>query len=103
MAETVTIDKTALRQAFAEYDREVAIQNYKVGCILGIIFMPAGMSLDIFVYPDETLYFLKLRIICSLLLGGIWLLLRTPLGIRYYRSLGLIEVALPLFFISGMI
>src|SRR6266404_3501154 len=98
MAETVTPDKSALRQAFSEYQREVAIQNYKVGCVLGIVFMPAGVSLDYFVYRDETLYFLKLRIICSLLLGGIWLLLRTPLGIRHYRSLGLIEVALPLFF-----
>jgi signal transduction histidine kinase len=92
-----------LRRAFADYERRVTIQNSKVGCLLGILFMPAGVSLDYFVYRDQTPFFLQLRLLCSLLLGAVWWLFRTPLGLRHYRLLGLIEVSLPVFFIAWMI
>jgi signal transduction histidine kinase len=92
-----------LRQAFADYERPVAIQNYRVGCILGIIFMPAGATLDYFVYPDKVNLFLAFRLVCSGLLALVWLALGTKPGARLYRALGMIEVFLPLFFISGMI
>jgi len=59
-----------LRQAFLKYEREVRIRNYKVGCILALIFMPAGASLDYFVYHDKVLQFLGLRLLCSALLGA---------------------------------
>ena len=92
-----------LTRAFADYERQVRIQNYRVGCVLGIVFMPAGVSLDHFVYPEQTALFFRLRLWCSLLLAGVFWLLGTPWGRQYFRALGLIEVALPLFFISGMI
>lgn len=92
-----------LSRAFADYERVVRIQNYKVGCALGIVFMPAGASLDYFVYPGHLAHFWNLRLWCSLLLACVWGLLNTRLGARLYRPLGLIEVSLPLLFISGMI
>lgn len=92
-----------LRKAYAEYERQVAIQNYKVACVLGIVFMPAGFTLDYFVYPEMVPLFLQLRFLCSALLAVVWLMLTTRLGERYYRVLGILEVFLPLLFISGMI
>ncbi|MEW6161030.1 MAG: ATP-binding protein [Verrucomicrobiota bacterium] len=94
---------TELERLFEESERQVTVQNYRVGCILGIIFMPAGATLDYFVYRDETWPFLQLRFLCSVLLGVIWLALKSPFGLRHYRWLGLVEVSLPLFFISWMI
>jgi two-component system sensor histidine kinase PhcS len=90
-------------QAFAENERAVRIQNYHAACILAFIFMPAGMTLDLMVYPDYWKLFLGLRLICSALLLFIWWFVRTPLGARNYETLGLILPALPSFFISVMI
>lgn len=101
-AETLQ-NSAELNQAFAAYERQVTIQNYKIGCILGIIFMPAGSSLDYFVYHNQVGNFFLLRMGCSLLLGLVWFMLTTPPGIKYYRLLGFIEVSLPIIFISLMI
>lgn len=92
-----------IRRAFLEYERRVRIQNYKVGCILAFIFMPAGALLDYFVYPDKLGHFLQLRLLCSLFLGIIWGLLHLGREAKSYRVLGLLIALLPLFFISWMI
>jgi signal transduction histidine kinase len=92
-----------LLEAFEDYERKVAIQNYKIGCILGTVFMPAGIVLDYFVYPQYLPYFVEFRLWCSALLAGIWVLLSTRFGERFLRGLGMVEVYLPLLFISGMI
>ncbi len=92
-----------LGQAFATYERPVRISNYKVGCALALIFMPAGASLDFFVYHDHLIEFLKLRLLCSALLALIWLLLKQEIALRFYRFLGFLIAVLPLTFISWMI
>lgn len=94
---------SAMLRAFSESERTVRIQNYRAACILAIIFMPAGATLDLMVYPDYWKMFLGLRFICSSLLLFIWWLVRTPIGERHYETLGLVLPALPSFFISVMI
>ena len=92
-----------VQQAFAEYDRQVRISNSKLGAVLAIILMPAGAALDHFVYPDRLWEFLKLRLLCSLLVGVVWFLFLTPLGKRHYRVLGMTWYMLPALFIAWMI
>jgi signal transduction histidine kinase len=92
-----------IRTAFAVYERRVRITNYKVGCALAFIFMPAGASLDYYVYKEHFFGFLKLRLLCSALLAFIWFLLESEIGIRFYRFLGFLVAFLPLAFISWMI
>lgn len=94
---------TDIRQAFLEYEREVRIQNYKVACILALIFMPAGVTLDYLVNRDLVPEFFRLRLLCSALLLFIWWLVQTRFGRRYYQMLGLVVAGLPSFFISLMI
>ena len=103
MNERATAPSSELLAAFEEYERDRTIRNNRIGCILGIIFMPAGMGLDAIVYGEWMWYFLGLRLICSALLAVVWWAHGTGFGRLHYRTLGLIEVSLPLGFISEMI
>src|SRR5437016_3082583 len=103
MPENLQPSASELRDAFLDYEREVRIRNYKVGCLLAFVFMPAGASLDFFVYPEKLVYFLQLRLFCSVLLGLVWMFLQSPIGLKIYRGLGLLVAFLPLSFISWMI
>jgi len=94
---------TELQRAYVEYERQLAIDKYRVACLLGIVFMPGGALLDYFMYPKMVLPFFGMRLLCSALLGLVWWLFTTPWGSRNYKGLGMIEVSLPLFFISWMI
>ena len=102
------IDGHALRSAFAEYDRRVIITNVKVGCLIGVLLMPAGAILDWFVYPPDAhpgvwWGFLKLRFLCSLLIGIFWFAVVSPVGHKHPRPLGILLAMFPSFFISLMI
>ena len=61
-----------VEMAFHDQDRQTRIQNSKVGCWLAIALMPAGILLDYFVYPSQLWFFLQLRLFCSLLVFGVW-------------------------------
>ena len=93
----------AIQRAFVENERSVWIRNFRIASILAFIFIPAGSSLDAFVYRDHFWEFLGLRLICSALLLFIWWFVTTAPGTRYYRVLGWVLPALPSFFISLMI
>ena len=96
-----------VRRAFAEYDRTVTISNFKVACVLGAILMPAGYILDYYHFqywdPGVVPYFLKLRLLCSLLIAVFLAILLTPFGHRNYRTLGVTLFMLPASFIAWMI
>ena len=57
-----------MQRAQIEYERPLIIQNYRIACILGIVFMPFGGLLDYFIYPEFLEFFFWLRIECSILL-----------------------------------
>lgn len=92
-----------IANAFAEYNRGVTINNIRVGCLLGMALMPAGVVLDWFVYPDSVLYFFKLRLLCSVLIGLFWLVVASPVGHRHHRKLGVLLAMFPATFIAWMI
>ncbi len=95
-----------IQKAFVEYDRRAILSNVKVGCVIGIVLMPAGVILDHFVYknmPDVVANFLKLRLLCSLLIALFWGVVVTPFGRRHPRKLGVLLAMFPSFFISCMI
>ncbi|MDB6112562.1 MAG: Integral rane sensor hybrid histidine kinase [Pedosphaera sp.] len=111
MSDPVPTDPTDLHEAFRKYESGVRIHNYRVACVLAMIFMPAGFVLDIITLRDRPAadyrhlleLFLGLRLLCSALLFFIWWFVRTPLGLKSLWALGQILPALPSFFISWMI
>ena len=92
-----------IKRAFLDYDRQVTIKNIQVGCLLGMVLMPAGIVLDYFVYPEMLAFFFKLRMWCSVLIGVFWLIVITPFGHRHCRELGVTLAMFPAFFMSWMI
>jgi signal transduction histidine kinase len=91
------------KQAFLDNERQVRINTGKLACALVVVLMPFGVLLDYAVYPDNVGYFFRLRLLCSILVGIIWLLHRTRWARNNYRLLGLPIVMLPAFFIAFMI
>jgi signal transduction histidine kinase len=100
-----TPDSQDIQAAFADYDRRETISNFKVACVLGMVLMPAGCLLDksVIVDPVQVSYFLKLRFLCSLLIGLFLALLLTPLGRKHYRFNGVFLFMLPASCIAWMI
>src|ERR1044071_7562319 len=90
-------------RAFVDWERELAIDKCRVACLLGVVFMPGGVALDYVVYKDATPRFFALRILSSFLLLLLWWLFTTAWGRKHYKALGMVEVSIPLFFISWMI
>ena len=106
MSETPTAAANDLDRAFDQYEQPIRVQNAKICCIVAGIFMPAGFVLDYYVYGREImLSFLPYRILCSVLLGVLWVALHyCPIGRRRcYRILGHLVALLPLLCISWMI
>jgi signal transduction histidine kinase len=92
-----------IRQAYEQYDREVAINNFKVACWMGMVFVPSFAFLDYAVYPDVADEFLGIRLACSALIGLFLSVLLTPFGRRHFRFLGVTLLLLPGSCVSYMI
>jgi len=100
---TETPASSDLQKSFEVYDRQVTINNIQLGCLIGMILMPAGVILDRFVYPESLLQFLNLRVLCSILIGAFWLVVRSKAGRDHYRVLGVVLALIPAAIISLMI
>src|SRR5688500_19733904 len=95
-----------LQSSFRQYDQQITINNIQLGCLLGMLLMPAGVILDFFTYSRAegvVWEFFQLRLLSSVLIGAFWMFVRSEMGRARYRTLGIILALLPAFFISLMI
>jgi len=90
-------------EAFSANEREVRISTGRLACALVFVLMPLGIILDYFVYPEHLVKFLELRLVCSLLVMGVWSLHSTAIARKHYPVVGLPIVILPAFFITWMV
>ena len=91
------------RTAYREYDREITIRKTKWGCWLGIVLVPLFGLLDLYVYKPYAFDFLLLRLLCSALMFGLYFVLRTNFGRKYYHFQGLVLLFLPSATIAWMV
>jgi two-component system sensor histidine kinase PhcS len=89
--------------AFREYDREITIRKTRLGCFLGIVLVPLFGGLDHYVYPDWAFKFFLLRLLCSALMAGLYFVLGTRFGKKYYHLQGIALLFLPSASIAWMI
>ena len=95
--------QAGFQEAYSARERQERLSSGKVACALVVFLMPAGITLDLIVYPERWFYFLQLRLLCSALAGVFWVVHTLPFGQRYYRYLGIPVAILPAFFIAWMI
>ncbi|HVM46909.1 MAG TPA: ATP-binding protein [Candidatus Acidoferrum sp.] len=92
-----------IRKAFAQHDERVILNNIKVGCVIGIVLMPAGYFMDLYKYGSMAGDFLRFRLMSALLIAFFFGVLLTPSGRRHYRLVGMTLLAVPASFIGAMI
>jgi signal transduction histidine kinase len=95
------------RKAFLANERQVRINTGKLACALVFVLMPLGVTADWLVYGKDDSHhyvreFLVLRLICSLLIVGVWLLHDTPIARKFYPLVGMPIVILPALFMCVM-
>jgi signal transduction histidine kinase len=106
MPEVAAESDVELQKSFHRYDQQITINNIQLGCLLGMLLMPAGVILDFFTYSHQegvVWEFFQLRVLSSVLIGVFWIFVRSEAGKARYRTLGIILALLPAFFISLMI
>jgi signal transduction histidine kinase len=103
MSDEATLNNAEFRAAFLANEQQVRINTGKVACALVIALMPAGVVLDLAVYPDMFVKFLGFRLFCSALAVGLFYLHKTKFGEKHYQYLGLPIALLPAGFIALMI
>ena len=72
-----------LSEAYRKFDQRLRVARTRVGYLLSLTLMPAGVTLDYFVYPELKWPMLHARIICDLAMLPCFLLTFTALGKRY--------------------
>src|SRR5438034_1276654 len=106
MPESAAMLDPAFRTAFLANEQQERINTGRVASALVFFLMPAGVTLDFFVYhgqPKILALFLGLRLFCSALAAGLWFLHGTAFGRSHYKLLGLPIALLPAGFISLLI
>ncbi len=89
--------------AWAREDQAVRIRFSKIGCAWALLFIPAGVTLDVLVYPDCLVWFALARLVSDLFILGILLAHFTQTGRSHIRTLTLAWLAVPQIAICYMI
>lgn len=76
-----------LKKSYFEYNKNLLIKRSAIGCILAIFLVPAGISLDYFMYRSLLSEFVLIRLFCSLLLVPALLIHYTKIGKKYITLL----------------
>src|SRR3954454_13264894 len=98
MLSRATNARPEILRAYIDFERDLAIDKWRMACLLGEIFMPGGFTLDYFVYSKQLWPFLGFGVLSALLLLFLWWMFKAPWGRRHYKALGMVEVSIPLFF-----
>ena len=96
-------DSESLLASFAESERAVRLVNTRVACWWSLVLVPAGITLDYFVYPEFFRTFLIARIVCDLAIVPILLLLYSNIVPRYIRWISAWWAVTPMWMICWMI
>ncbi len=84
-----TIAPSVIADAYSKADAELRVRYSKIGNILAFVLMPAGISLDYFVYPDRIGEFFTVRLISAVVLGSILALHFSEIGRNHIRPLAI--------------
>jgi signal transduction histidine kinase len=96
-------DNNSLEKAYFKADTELRIKQTKIGALLGVILVPAGSSLEYFIYPHYLNDFFYIRILSALIHLSIYLILLKPIARYFVLWLSALWAITPAVAISAMI
>lgn len=96
-------DNSELKEAYHEFDIDLRVKQTQIGALLALILVPAGSSLEYFIYPEYLKDFFLIRILCDIVLLPIYLILFKPIARQFVRMLGALWALTPTVAISFMI
>ena len=82
-------------ETFRKNEARQRLSNTRVGCILVVLLMPAGSTLDYFVYKDKLILFFGLRLLCAAIAAIILAFLFSESGEKWSQPLGVVVPMLP--------
>ncbi len=97
------LEQPEVQKAYEDYNRAERSRLFKIVCIFAMVGMPAGISLDMNVYPSLVPYFLELRLYSSLLVGIFLILYYRPWAARLDRVFFIAMLMVPQGAIAWMI
>ena len=93
----------AFWSAYAGPDRDLRARQALIGCVLTLIFVPAGFSLDWFIYPQHVGTIFIGRLLCDLAILPLFVLLLRYRGRHWMRTVGLVWPLVPAVTIAWMV
>lgn len=99
----LSLEGSALAQRYAAENRDVTLKNARVGAWIVILLVPVCSILDYFVYRQQFLQFLVLRLTCSLCCLPLLFGINRAVGQRHYGLYPILLPVIPAIFISLMI
>lgn len=96
-------DSLEIVDAWRDEDRSARVRFSKIGCILAIVLIPAGSTLDMMVYPRQVQEFLVYRLLADAVVACIFALHFIDFGRRHVRALILAWLLTPQVIICYMI
>jgi len=91
------------QEAHRAHERQQRINTGKVASALVVFLMPPGVVLDWFVYKEQLVPFLWIRLFGSAMAAVLWILHTTSFGQKHIRWLGLPIPFVPAFCVAWMI
>lgn len=85
--EELNVTERDIRAAYQSAMRDNQIRFAMVGGVLALVLLPAGVSLDYFIYPQHLRQFLFIRLACDGFIALACLFYYRPVGRAYFRSL----------------
>jgi two-component system sensor histidine kinase PhcS len=92
-----------LEKAYREFERNLRVRQAKAAGVLAMVLMPAGVTLDYFVYPKLITWLFAIRIACDVALFLPVAALFTPWAKKYIHVLDKAAVVLPTICMCSMI
>ena len=93
----------SIEEAYTETDRAYRIVESKIGCIVALILVPAGITLDYFIYPAHFVDFFHYRVLCDLFILAAYAAHFTEFGKKHIKLVTLIWLTSIQIMISYMI
>lgn len=97
------LDQPEVKKLHNEYNKEERKRLFKIVFWFAFFGMPAGISLDMQVYPAYVPYFLKLRLFSSFLVTLLLWIYYRPWAARFDRALFILLLMVPQGIITWMI